>query len=88
MVSNGRLVQKRIKPIQVKGPYPTVEAKLIFPVEVSEEAIASETVELPGIGDHLACIKLDQIVIGILSKPLSGKMLSMPGDCANAQRSG
>ena len=87
-MSNGRLVQKKIKPIQVKVPYATVEVKLIFSVEASEEAIAREAVELPGIGDHLACIKLDQIVIGKFSKPLSGKMLSMPGDCAKAQRSG
>ena len=86
-MSNGRLVQKKIKPIQVKVPYATVEAKLIFSVEVSEEAIAREAAELPGIGDHLAHIKLDQIVIGIFSKPLNGKMLPMPGDCYRARRS-
>ena len=57
-MSNGRQVQKKIKPIQVKVPYGTVEEKLIFSVEVSEEAIAKEAVELPGIGDHLTYIKL------------------------------
>ena len=58
-MSNGRLVQMKIKPIQVKVPYATVEEKLIFSVEVSKEAIAREAVELPGIGDHFAGIKLD-----------------------------
>ena len=41
---NGRLVQKKIKPIRVRVPYATVEEKLIFSVEVSEEAIAREAV--------------------------------------------
>ena len=53
---NGRLGQKKIKPIQVRVPFATVEEKLIFSVEVSEEAIAREAVELPGIGDHFADI--------------------------------
>ena len=86
-MSDGRLVQNKIKRIQAKVPYATVEDKLIFSVEVSEEAIVREAVELPGIGDHLAHIKLDQIVIGIFSKPLNGKMLPMPGDYYRARRS-
>jgi len=87
-VINGRLGQKEIKPIQVRVPFATVEEKLIFSVEVSEEAIAREAVELPGIGDHFADKKLDQTVIGIFSKPLNGKKLPMPGDYNRARRSG
>ena len=78
-MSDGRLVQNKIKRIQAKVPYATVEEKLIFSVEVSEEAIAREAVELPGIGDHFADKKLDQTVIGIFSQPLNGKKLPMPG---------
>lgn len=85
---NGRLGQKKIKPIQVRVPFATVEEKLIFSVEVSEEAIAREAVELPGIGDHFADKKLDQTVIGMFSKPLNGKKLPMPGDYNRARRSG
>ena len=69
-------------------PFATVEEKLIFSVEVSEEATAREAVELPGIGDHFADKKLDQTVIGIFSKPLNGKMLPMPGGYTRARRSG
>ena len=86
-MSDGRLVQNKIKRIQAKVPYATVEEKLIFSVEVSEEAIVREAVELPGIGDDLAHIKLAQIVIGIFSKPLNGKMLPMPVDYYRARRS-
>ncbi len=78
-MSNGRLVQKKINPIQVKVPYATVEENLNFWVEVSEEAIAREAAELPGIGDYFADIELDQTVIGKFSKPLNVEMLPMPG---------
>ena len=87
-MSDGRLVQNKIKRIQAKVPYATVEEKLIFSVEVSEEAIAREAVKLPGIGDHFVDKKLDQTVIGIFSKPLNGKMLPMPGGYNRARRSG
>ena len=46
-------------------PYATVEEKLIFSVEVFEEAITREAVELPGIGVSFADIEMDQTVIGI-----------------------
>ena len=85
---NGRLVQKKIKPIQVRVPYATVEEKFIFLVEVSEEAIVREAVELPGIGDYLADIELDQTEIGLFSKPLNVEMLPMPGGYTRARRSG
>ena len=85
---NGRLVQKKIKPIQVRVPFATVEEKLIFSVEGSEEATAREAVALPGIGDHFADKKLDQTVIGIFSKPLNVEMLPMPGGYTRAPRSG
>ena len=87
-MSNGRLVQKKINPIQVKVPYATVQEKLLFSVEVSEEATAREAVELPGIGDYFADIEPDQTVIGILKKPLNVEMLPMPGGYTRARRSG
>ena len=87
-MSNGRLVQKKINPIQVKVPYATVEENLIFSVEVSEEAIAREAAELPGIGDYFADIELDQTVIGKFSKPLNVEMLPMPGGYTRARRAG
>ena len=80
IVSNGRLAEKKIKPIQVKAPYATAEEKLIFPVEAFEEAIVIEAPKLPGIDDHFGDNELDQPVIGIFSKPLSGKVLPTPGD--------
>ena len=87
-MSNGRLVQKKINPIQIKVPHVTVEEKLLFSVEVSEEAIAREAVELPGIGDYFADIELDQTVIGKFSKPLNVEMLPMPGGYTRARRAG
>ena len=87
-MSNGRLVQKKINPIQVKVPHATVEENLIFSVEVSEEVIAREAAELPGIGDYCADIEPDQTVIGISSKPLNVEMFPMPGGYTRARRSG
>ena len=78
-MSNGRLVQKKINPIQVKVPHATVEENLIFSVEVSEEAIAREAVELLGIDDYFADTEPDQTVIGISTKLLNVEMLPMPG---------
>tara|TARA_B100001989_G_C24100188_1_gene251324 strand:- start:142 stop:486 length:345 start_codon:yes stop_codon:yes gene_type:complete len=82
------LAEKKIKPIQVKAPYATAEEKLIFPVEAFEEAIVIEALKLPGIDDHFGDNELDQPVIGIFSKPLSGKVLPTPGDYTGARRSG
>ncbi|MDP7403038.1 MAG: hypothetical protein QF916_06570 [Gammaproteobacteria bacterium] len=87
-MSNGRLVQKKINPIQTKVPYATVEEKLLFSVEVSEEAIVREAAELPGIGDYFADIELDHTVIVRFSKPLNVEMLPMPGGYTRARRSG
>ena len=50
--------------------------------------IAIEAVELPGIADYFADIELDQIVMGIFSKPLNVEMLPMPGGYTRARRSG
>ena len=87
-MTNGRLVKKKIKPIQVKAPHATAGEKLIFPVEASEEAIAIEALELLGIDDHFCDNELDQPVMGIFSNPLSGKVLPTPGDYTGARRSG
>ena len=87
-MSNGRLVQKKINPIQVKVPYATVGENLIFSVEVSEEAIAREAVELLGIDDYFADTEPDQTVIGISTKLLNVEMLPMPGGYTRARRSG
>ena len=69
----GRLARKKIKPIQVKVPYANGEEKFIFSVEVSEEAIAREAVELPGIDDHFADIEMDQTAIGYSQNRSIGK---------------
>jgi putative ubiquitin-RnfH superfamily antitoxin RatB of RatAB toxin-antitoxin module len=77
-----------IKTSKVEVPYATAADQLILIVEFPEEVTAREAVELSGIGDHFADIEMDQTAIGIFSKPLNGKMLSMPGDCTRARRSG